>query len=340
MSIATEIARVKSSTATIRSKYVELGIAQSTDKIDDLATASGQIENKGAVTATVSEGTTYTIPKGYHNGSGTVTGVAPTVDAEVSSWEIPDMTGPNSPSPYAVTSSDDSEESYKAFDGNTTTGWAAENEGNKWIAFDFGESTKVNGVRLIPSENVDDFPASFTVLGSNDGETWTPIIDDPVSTTAPETGVAQSYDLTASVYKMFKVETSDNTFDVAEIEFRIVETVGKYSLQSAKVVTPTIQQQNITPDDGFYGLSGVTVNPIPANYKDVSVVTATAGNVLTGSVIVDSQGNTVAGTMANNGALSQTMDGLSTTEIALSAGYYSGGTISLDNTIEQALAEI
>ena len=34
------------------------------------------IENRGAVSATVQEGDTYTIPAGYHNGSGTVSGVA------------------------------------------------------------------------------------------------------------------------------------------------------------------------------------------------------------------------------------------------------------------------
>lgn len=341
MSIATELARIKGATATIRSKYVELGIAQSTDKIDDLATASEQIENKGAVTATVSEGATYTIPKGYHNGSGTVTGTAPAADAEVSSWEIPDMTGPNSPSPYAVTSSDDSEEAYKAFDGNTTTGWAAaDSGGSKWIAFDFGESVKVDGVRLTPSENTDDFPGSVMVYGSNDGTSWIPITSDDLMTDTPEAGVAQSFDLTPSTYKMFKVQTSEDTFDVAEIEFRTVETVGKYSLQSVKVVTPTTQQQNVTPDEGFYGLSGVTVNPIPVNYKDVSVVTAEAGDVLSGKVIVDASGNTVAGTMANNGAISQTIDGLTTTSVTIPAGYTSGGTVTLDDTIEQALAEI
>lgn len=340
MAITTEIARIKGATATIRSKYVELGIAQSTDKIDDLATASEQIENKGAVTATVSEGATYTIPKGYHNGSGTVTGIAPAEDAEVSSWEIPDMTGPASPAPYMVTSSDDSSEAYKAFDGNTMTGWAAENTGDKWITFDFGESTKVDGIRLTPSDNTDGFPTSFTVLGSNDGETWVPITDTAVSTTTSEAGTAQAYELTPSTYKAFRVQTTDSAFDVAEIEFRTVETVGKYSLQSVKIVTPTTKQQNVTPDEGFYGLSGVTVNPIPENYKDVSVVSATATDVLSGKVIIDSSGETVAGTMANNGPISQTIDGLTTTSVTIPAGYTSGGTVSLDNSIEEALAEI
>ena len=36
---------------------------------------SGTMPNNGAVTQTVSAGQSYTIPAGYHNGSGTVTGV-------------------------------------------------------------------------------------------------------------------------------------------------------------------------------------------------------------------------------------------------------------------------
>lgn len=75
MSIATEIARIQTDRNTIRAKLVELGMAQNTDGLDKLATEIEKIENRGAVSATVQEGDTYTIPKGYHNGSGTVSGV-------------------------------------------------------------------------------------------------------------------------------------------------------------------------------------------------------------------------------------------------------------------------
>ena len=74
--IATQIARIQTDRDTIRNKMVELGLAQSNDNLDKLATAVSSIENKGSVSATVQEGDTYTIPKGYHNGSGTVSGVA------------------------------------------------------------------------------------------------------------------------------------------------------------------------------------------------------------------------------------------------------------------------
>ena len=76
MSIATEISRIQSARNKIRTKLVALGLVQSTATIDDCATAVDGITNQGAVSATVQEGATYTIPKGYHNGSGTVSGVA------------------------------------------------------------------------------------------------------------------------------------------------------------------------------------------------------------------------------------------------------------------------
>lgn len=192
MSVATQITRIQTDRNTIRTKLVELGMAQNTDDLDKLATAIDNLENRGAVSATVQVGATYTIPKGYHNGSGTVSGV----------------------------------------------------EG--------GES---------------------------------------------------------------------------------------YTLQS-KTVTPTKNQQNVTPDSGYYGLSDVTVAAIPEVYQDVSTVTAGAADVLTGKVIVDATGKTVAGSMPNNGALSLTIDGLTATSAAIPAGYTSGGTVSLTSDIEDALAAI
>lgn len=76
MSISTELSRIQTNRNTIRAKLVELGMANSTDNLDKLARAIDDLVNQGAVSVTVQEGDTYTIPKGYHNGSGTVSGVA------------------------------------------------------------------------------------------------------------------------------------------------------------------------------------------------------------------------------------------------------------------------
>lgn len=72
MSIATELSRIQSDRNTIRTKLVELGLATSVDKLDALASAIEGIVNRGAVSVEILEGTTYTIPAGYHNGSGVV----------------------------------------------------------------------------------------------------------------------------------------------------------------------------------------------------------------------------------------------------------------------------
>ena len=73
MSTASEISRLQAARNTIRNKLITFGLAESTDLLDDLADAIDNISYQGAITASVQEGDTYTIPAGYHNGSGTVT---------------------------------------------------------------------------------------------------------------------------------------------------------------------------------------------------------------------------------------------------------------------------
>ena len=76
MSVATQITRIQTDRNTIRNKLIDFGLVESGANLDACATAIDGIINQGAVSATVQEGDTYTIPKGYHNGAGTVSGVA------------------------------------------------------------------------------------------------------------------------------------------------------------------------------------------------------------------------------------------------------------------------
>lgn len=110
---------------------------------------------------------------------------------------------------------------------------------------------------------------------------------------------------------------------------------GDYDLQT-KTVTPTKSQQTVSPDTGYYGLSSVTVNAIPQNYADVSRVTANAGDVLVNKSFVNANGVETAGSMADNGTVTKTLN-TTTTTYTIPAGKHSGnGTVTI--TLEQKSA--
>lgn len=111
-------------------------------------------------------------------------------------------------------------------------------------------------------------------------------------------------------------------------------------IQPVKSVTPTKSPQNVRPDAGYDVMSGVDVGAIPGAYQDVSQVDATAEKVLTGFKIVTPDGKLTAGTMPDNGAPKLTIDGLTAVSASIPAGYSSGGSVTLTNAIENALAAI
>ena len=291
MSISTEITRIQTARNTIRAKAVELGIGTGTDTLDKLATAIEGIENRGAVSAEVQEGATYTIPKGYHNGSGTVSGVAG---------------GGN----------------YKLQSKTATPTKAQQNITPDSGFYGLSDVT----VSPIPDTYQD---VSAVTAGAGDVLTGKIIVDKTgkVTTgTMPNNGtVTQTLTTAAPSYTVPK-------------GFHSGTGVVKF-VPETKTATPTKSAQTIEPTEGKV-LSSVEVAAIPEAFQDVTGVTAVAGDVLTGKKIVSANGTLVTGSMANNGSVAGTIDGLTQTSYTVLAGYTSGGTVSLSGDIEEALAAI
>ena len=293
MSTQTEITRLQNARNKIRTWLVGLGLATSTDKLDALATAAAAIKNNGAIDAQVKEGESYTIPAGYHNGTGTVKGVS-----GGGNYQLQAKTVTPTKEQQAVTP----DQGYYGLSGVTVSP----------IPENYQDVSSVTA-------EAGDVLANKVFIGA-DGAT--------VTGTMPDNGAVS--------------KTLDATTGNQEYTVPAGKHSGKGSVKivlETKEVTPTKTAQDITPTAGKV-LSKVSVGAIPGKYQDVSGVTATADHVLDGDKFVDAEGNVVTGTMADNGAISQTLDGLTVTSVTIAAGYTSGGTVSLTNDIETALAAI
>ena len=290
------ITALTSSRNTIRTKLVDFGLVTGTAKLGDCATAVDSIANNGAVDISVQEGESYTIPKGYHNGSGVVKGVA-----GGGNYTLQPKTVTPTKSQQSITP----DQGYYGLSGVT--------------------------VKAIP-ENFQDVSATTAaapdvlatkVFIAADGTTTTGTManNGGVSKTLDATTGNQSYTIPAGYH-------NGN---------------GKVTVVlEEKTATPTTTTQNITPTAGKV-LSKVTVSAIPAIYGDATEADAVAANILSGKKAIVKANNVatmVEGTMTDNGTLTGSIDGLTTTSYTIPSGYTAGGTVSLTNDINEALAAI
>ena len=294
MSITTEISRIQSNKTTIRAKLVELGMATNTDNLDKLAEAIESLVNQGAVSVTVAEGKTYTIPAGYHNGSGTVTAVS---DAEGDA------------------------EKYKLQSKNATP-----TKKQQSITPDSGYYG-LSDVTVAPIPDAYQDVTSVTAVAAE-------VLTGKIIVAADGAIITGTMTNNGAVEKTLDVTTI--TYTIPKGYHSGTGTV-KIALET-KTVTPTKSAQDITPTTGKV-LSKVTVAAIPDNYVDTSDADAVAANILDNKTAYV-KGSKVEGTMPNNGDTSGSIDGITTTSLTIPAGYTSGGTVTLTSDIEDALAAI
>lgn len=290
MSVATELSRIQSDRNTIRTKLVELGLAASSANLDVLAAAIEDIVNQGAVNVEVKEGESFIIPKGYHNGAGTVKGVS-----GGGNYNLQAKTVTPTKKQQAVTP----DSGYYGL-SSVTVGAIPE-------AYHDVSSTTAAAADVLTGK----------IFVTADGTVTTGTMVNNGAVDVTLTGTTVTY----TIPKGYHSGTGNVKI--------VLET---------KTVTPTKSAQTVTPTSGKL-LSSVTVNPIPDNYADTSDADALAAEILDGKfAYVD--GAKVEGTMANNGSMTKSIDGLTTTSVAVPAGYTSGGTVSLSSDIENALAAI
>lgn len=402
MSTATEISRLTDARNTIRDKMIAFGLATSTAKLDTLATAVDGIANRGAVSATVQEGDTYTIPAGYHNGSGTVSGVAgggnyslqsktatPTksqqsITPDSGYYGLSDVTVAPIPEAYqnvsAVNAAAGDVLAGKIIvdsTGASVTGTMPNNgavsrtldatTGNQSYTVPAGYHNGSGSVGIVletksatpTTASQEVTPTSGKVLSkvtvaAIPGNFADTTDDDAVAADILSGKTAHSYNsvtgaavtLTGTminrgaVSKTLDATTGNQSYTVPSGYHNGSGTVS--IVLETKSATPITSTQNITPTSGKV-LSKVTVNAIPAQYGDTTGDTGVAANVLAGIKVHSIQnGSAVAitGSMTNNGAISGSIDGLTTTSYSVPAGYTTGGTVSLTNDIETALAAI
>lgn len=297
MSTATEITRLQTARNTIRNKLVSLGLATSTDKLDTLADAIDDIVDRGAVSATVREGETYTIPAGMHNGSGTVSGVG-----GGGSYTLQSKTATPTKSQQSVVPD--------------------------------------SGYYGLSDVTVAPIPAAYqdvTAVTAAAGD----VLATKIIVAADGAVTAGTMSNNGAVSKTLDATSGNQNYTVPAGYHNGSGAVG--IVLEEKSATPGDSAQNITPTEGKV-LSKVTVGAVPAKYGDTTGDDAVAASILYGKKAhSNSSGSAVAltGTMVNNGAVTATIDGLVTTSYTVPVGYHNGsGTVSLDNTIETALAAI
>lgn len=344
--------KVTRSLGTAETDHVLEGYTYTSDA-SPFAGASGEMPNRGAVTATLNTSTTsYTIPEGYHNGSGKVSITTETKTATptkstqnivpTSGKVLSKVTVNPIPSQYAdvsATTLNNPEDVSAGVTFYTNTGDLYTGIFRK----DFVRAQNVN-------QSMDNF--TIPVKQATNGTNAYLQIDTHGST--PALGDAVAGNVLAG-----KSFTSDNglllegTLEVPDLSVVTAEAIdvvkgktiigsdgssisGKLDTSGINISGYTISAElykNSFAGDGSYILKTTG-----------SVGDAPAENVLEGTTFTsDYSGINVAGTMPNNGAVSLSLDpfGSADSSVAIPVGYHNGsGKVTLADNLRTELNNI
>lgn len=303
MSVSTQITRIQNDRDILRTKGVALKLSTKAvegspakaiteaSNLDDIASAFDAVEDRGSVQATVKEGETYTIEKGYHDGTGTVSGVKGGGNYTLQS--------------KTVTPTKDKQ-----------------------------QITPDGGYYGLSDVTVNEIPAAYQNVTS-----VTATADDVATgkTIVDKTGavIAGAMPMNGAVEKTLDIATPSYTIDKGNHNGKGVVKI----VPEEKTVTPSKKAHDITPTTGKV-ISKVTVEAIPDEYQDVTKVNATAADVLAGKKIVGTDGSVIEGAIPVNGAIAKTLNAMTDTGVSIPAGYTTGGKVSLTDDLENALAAI
>lgn len=373
MSVQTEITRIQTARNTLRTKAVALGVGLATDNLSQLAMKYDSITDRGTPNAEVQEGQSYTIEPGYYHG-GSITGVAgggnynlqaksvtptkseQTIGSDAGYYGLSSVTVGAIPDAYqdvsSVTATAADVRSPAVFvtaNGDITAGTMANN----------GAVSKT----LTPKNYSYTIPAGYhngsgKVSITTETKTATP--SKSTQTISPEGGkvlssvtvnpIPSKYgDASSATVRAHHILEGKTAIGYDPTTGEAVEITGVIVNNGALIENITVEdirQGNYpTIRGGYHNGQGYITGPsFTALTKPTKTVLLADDEYVLEGYGGFSAGKEFLGTMPNNGAISGTITGLGAIEgdttYTIPAGYTTGGTVSLTNDIENALAAI
>lgn len=326
ITISSLITGISNNKATLVSKVKNMGLfteaEAKTAKLSDAVNKINGINIHDCKNYTVDMGETYTIPAGYHPTGATITGGPPDDVSKVYTLQALTVASPepNASSKTVTLTSDGDPNNYYGISQVTITPLGA-----KYIKTD--QATISAGDVLLNK-------VAYGKNSSGDAV--------KITGTMPNRGaVSQILDATANNTSYTILAGYHNGNGEVKIVTDTVTFKPTKSVQVANAPTGKV-------------FSAAACDPIPNQYVDVTDTNLTKGNyesgvkspqILSGykaaSKFSDGTYEIIEGSMANNGIIIESLDGVESTTFFIPAGYTGGGSVTFDDsTIIAALQAI